>query len=56
MSDQLHLSRAHLHTLEQVFQHPITHNLEWRKVVSLFEAEGQIEQEHNNHLKVTLNA
>ncbi len=54
ISDHSHLSRAHLRTLEQVFQHPIAHNLEWREVVSLFEAEGQVE-DHNNHLKVTLN-
>lgn len=55
LSDHSHLSRMHLRTLEQVFQHPISHNLEWREVVSLFKALGQVEQEHNNHLKVTLN-
>ena len=54
MSVNLDLSRSHLHTLEHIFQHPLTQNLEWREVVSLFEKVGQVEQEQNNHLIVTI--
>jgi len=41
-------------TYNQVFQHPITHNLEWRDIQSLFEDLGSVEKEHNGNLKVTL--
>ncbi|MBC8064186.1 MAG: hypothetical protein H7Y17_05105 [Chlorobia bacterium] len=41
-------------TYDQVFQHPITHNLEWRDIRALFETIGDVEDEHNGNLKVTL--
>lgn len=41
-------------TFDQIFQHPMTHNLEWRDVRALFESIGQVEQEHNGNWKVTL--
>jgi hypothetical protein len=39
---------------DQVFQHPMTHNLEWRDVRSLFETLGEVEAEHNGNQKVTI--
>jgi hypothetical protein len=42
------------HTLGHIFQHPITHNLEWRDIRGLFETLGEVEHEHNGNLKVTL--
>lgn len=42
-------------TYNQVFQHPITHNLEWRDLQAMFEDLGTVEHEHNGNLKVTLN-
>jgi hypothetical protein len=41
-------------TYDQVFQHPITHNLDWRDIRAMFESLGMVEQEHNGNLKVTL--
>ena len=41
-------------TLDQVFQHPMTHDLEWRDVRSLFETMGEVDQEHNGNLKLTV--
>lgn len=41
-------------TYDQVFQHPMTHNLEWRDVRALFETLGEVEEQHNGNLKVTL--
>lgn len=43
-------------TLAQIFRHPMTHNLTWRDAISLFEHLGQVEQEHNGNLKVTINS
>lgn len=49
-----HLSSHHRTTVEKVFQHPTSGNVEWRQVRSLLEAVGTVEEEHNGHLKVTL--
>jgi len=35
-----HLSNHHRNTLRQIFQHPVSHNIEWQAVVSLLEAVG----------------
>ena len=42
------------HTYDQVFQHPISHNLEWRHVQKMFEHLGEVEVEHNGNVKVTV--
>jgi hypothetical protein len=39
-----HLSNHHRATLRQIFQHPVSHNIEWHAVVSLLEAVGSVEQ------------
>ena len=39
-----HLSNHHRTTLRQIFQHPVSHNIEWHAVVSLLEAVGSVEQ------------
>jgi hypothetical protein len=49
------LSGSHLRTYNTIFQHPISHNLEWRSVRALLEQLGQIVEEPNGHLKVTRN-
>jgi hypothetical protein len=49
------LSGPHLRTYERIFQHPISHNLEWRDVRSLFGEIGKIEEEPNGHMKITRN-
>ena len=49
------LAGRHLHTYNAIFQHPISHNLEWRAVQALLKNLGQIEEESNGHLKVTRN-
>jgi hypothetical protein len=42
-----HLSNHHRNTLRQLFQHPVSHNIEWNAVVSLLEAVGSVtEQPH----------
>lgn len=49
-----HLSSHHRSTVEQIFNHAASGNIEWRPVRSLLEAVGTVDEEHNGHLKVTL--
>lgn len=48
------LSHHHRNTIEEIFRTPTSHNVEWRKVRSLLDAVGDIEQEHNGKIKVTV--
>jgi hypothetical protein len=50
-----HLGREHAHTLQKIFQHPLSHNVEWRLVRTLLEAAGSVTEEHNGRLRVTIN-
>jgi hypothetical protein len=55
MNSNLSLSSSHQRTYDRIFQHPISHNLEWRDVRSLMSELGQTEEESNGNLKVTRN-
>lgn len=44
------VSGTHRRALEKIFQHPLTHNLSWREVTSLFETIGIAEHRHNGEL------
>ena len=48
------LNNHHHNTLEAIFSHPASGNIEWRQVVSLLEAVGTVTEEHNGKLKITL--
>jgi hypothetical protein len=50
-----HRAASHERTLEQLFQHPVAHNVEWRAVVRLLESVGTIQTEHNGKLRVEIN-
>ncbi len=49
-----HLSEAHRTTLGHLDRHPTTHNLEWHDVRSLLEAVGDVTEEHNGKVRVTV--
>lgn len=51
---EAHLSSHHRDTVEKIFRHPASGNIEWRQVVSLLEKVGTATHEHNGKLKVTL--
>ena len=51
MSD---LGSRHSDTLEKIFGHPASGNVEWREVLSLLEAVGTVDEEHNGKVRVTL--
>jgi hypothetical protein len=42
-SEPVHLNNHHRDTLLQIFQHPISHNIDWQAVVSLLEVVGTVE-------------
>jgi hypothetical protein len=48
------LNNHHRDTLDQIFSHPPSANIEWRQVLSLLEAVGTVTEEHNGKFKVTL--
>ena len=49
-----HLSSHHQNTLTQIFQHPVSHNIEWRAVLSLLQAIGSVEESHDGKYRLTL--
>ncbi|HEX6394580.1 MAG TPA: hypothetical protein VFZ97_14175 [Acidimicrobiales bacterium] len=48
------LSGHHRTTLERIFAHPLSHNIEWHDVISLFENLAAVEEMHDGKYKVTL--
>ena len=48
------LSGHHRTTLAQLFAHPVSHNVHWRDALSLLEAVGTVEQEHDGRVNVTV--
>ena len=52
--DTTHLDHHHRHTAEAILSHPVSHNIEWRDVLSLLEAAGEVSEGHNGKFKVTL--
>jgi hypothetical protein len=48
------LSPNHHDTLMQIFQHPVSHNIEWHSVESLLAKIGTVVHEHDGRFKVTL--
>ena len=55
-SELPHLDNHHRNTLRQIFQHPTSHNIEWRAVTSLLEAIGTVATHHDGKVTVTVGA
>jgi hypothetical protein len=51
-----HLSNHHRDTLAQIMRHPVSHNIEWHAVLSLLEAVGSVDQNHDGKFVVTVGA
>ncbi len=49
-----HLDNRHRDTLRQIFEHPTSHNIEWRAVLSLLEAVGTVSVRHDGKVDVQL--
>jgi hypothetical protein len=48
------LNNHHRETVEKIFSHPASGNVEWRQVRSLIDAVGVAVPQHNGKLKVTI--
>jgi hypothetical protein len=48
------LNNRHRDTVEKIFSHPASGNVEWRQVLSLIEAIGAAVEQHNGKIKVTI--
>jgi hypothetical protein len=55
MNSLASLTGSHLRTYNAIFQHPVSHNLDWRAVRALLRKLGHVAEEPNGNLKVTRN-
>ena len=53
-SEPVHLNNHHRNTLRQIFQHPVSHNIEWHAVVSLLKAIGSVVEHRDGMVAVTV--
>ena len=49
-----HLNNHHRQTLEHLFDHQQKGNIHWREVRSLLEAVGEVEEEHNGKVRISI--
>jgi hypothetical protein len=49
-----HLDNRHRDTVRQIFEHPTSHNIEWRAVMSLLEAVGTVTERHDGKVEVRI--
>ena len=54
MSETHKLNAHHRATVQKIFQHPVSHNIQWHDVASLLRAVGEVTEEHDGRLKVVL--
>jgi hypothetical protein len=54
MTQPQHLDNHHRDTLRRIFQHPASHNIEWREVTSLLEAVGDVTVRPDGKVAVTV--
>jgi hypothetical protein len=54
MAEDIKLNSHHRVTVEKIFQHPVSHNIQWHDVLSLLESVGQVSEGHDRRYKVTL--
>jgi thiamine biosynthesis lipoprotein ApbE len=50
------LDSHHQATLEKIFRHPTSHNIEWHDVLSLLESVASVSRRHDGRFAVTLGA
>jgi hypothetical protein len=49
-----HLTSHHRRTVEEIFAHPTSGNIEWRQVESLLAAIGRVESDGNGKLHISV--
>ena len=56
MAEGIKLNAHHRVTVEKIFQHPVSHNIQWHDVLSLLQSVAQVTEGHERRFKVTLGA
>jgi len=54
MPDGTNLDAHHRKTVEKLFTHPTSHNIQWHDVLSLLRAVAEVEETHEGRFRVTL--
>ena len=54
MADGKVLDGRHRATVEKIFNHPVSHNIQWHDVLSLLEAVADVEEGREGRFKVAL--
>ena len=56
VADGTKLNGHHRATVEKIFQHPVSHNIQWHDVLSLLQSVADVTEGHDGRYKVTLGA
>jgi len=54
MTEGTRLDAHHRRTVEKLFAHPTSHNIQWHDVLSLLQAVADVEETHVGRFRVTL--
>jgi hypothetical protein len=54
MPDDVKLNGHHRVTVEKLFEHPVSHNIQWHDVLSLLQSVATVTEPHDGRFKVTL--
>ena len=54
MTDGVELDGHHQATVERIFDHPVSHNIQWHDVLSLLQSVATVTEEHDGRYTVTL--
>lgn len=54
MAERIKLDGHHRVTVQKIFQHPVSHNIQWHDVLSLLRSVADVAEGHDGRLKVTL--
>jgi hypothetical protein len=52
MADHVGLDAHHKATVEKIFSHPVSHNIQWHDVLSLLQSVATVTEEHDGRYKV----
>jgi hypothetical protein len=54
MADTAGMDGHHRATVEKIFNHPVSHNIQWHDVLSLLESVGDVTKESDGRYRVTM--
>jgi len=54
MTEDAALDGHHRATVEKIFRHPMSHNIQWHDVLSLLKSVADVEEAHDGRFRVAL--